>query len=44
MKELGLFGLQVPTELGGVGLSNTGYARLVEVKKNFFFFQILLTI
>lgn len=29
--ELGAFGLQVPTELGGLGLSNTQYARLVEV-------------
>ncbi|XP_022119259.2 very long-chain specific acyl-CoA dehydrogenase, mitochondrial isoform X1 [Pieris rapae] len=29
--ELGAFGLQVPTDLGGLGLSNTQYARLVEV-------------
>ncbi|GBP48510.1 Very long-chain specific acyl-CoA dehydrogenase, mitochondrial [Eumeta japonica] len=29
--ELGAFGLQVPTDLGGMGLSNTQYARLVEV-------------
>lgn len=29
--ELGAFGLQVPVELGGLGLSNTQYARLVEV-------------
>lgn len=29
--ELGAFGLQVPGELGGLGLSNTQYARLVEV-------------
>lgn len=29
--ELGAFGLQVPTSLGGLGLSNTQYARLVEV-------------
>lgn len=29
--ELGAFGLQVPAELGGLGLSNTQYARLVEV-------------
>ncbi|XP_045780670.1 very long-chain specific acyl-CoA dehydrogenase, mitochondrial isoform X2 [Maniola jurtina] len=29
--ELGAFGLQVPCELGGLGLSNTQYARLVEV-------------
>lgn len=27
LKELGAFGLQVPVDLGGVGLSNTGYAR-----------------
>ncbi|KAM4843193.1 very long-chain specific acyl-CoA dehydrogenase, mitochondrial [Thomomys bottae] len=31
LKELGAFGLQVPTELGGVGLSNTQYARLAEI-------------
>ena len=31
MQELGLFGLQVPTEYGGIGLTNTGYARMVEV-------------
>lgn len=29
--ELGAFGLQVPAEHGGLGLSNTQYARLVEV-------------
>lgn len=29
--DLGLFGLQVPTELGGLGLTNTQYARLVEI-------------
>ncbi|XP_045537249.1 very long-chain specific acyl-CoA dehydrogenase, mitochondrial [Papilio machaon] len=29
--ELGAFGLQVPVELGGLGLNNTQYARLVEV-------------
>ncbi|CAK1601515.1 unnamed protein product [Parnassius mnemosyne] len=29
--ELGAFGLQVPCELGGLGLNNTQYARLVEV-------------
>lgn len=28
--ELGAFGLQVPAELGGLGLTNTQYARLVE--------------
>ncbi|XP_029784324.1 very long-chain specific acyl-CoA dehydrogenase, mitochondrial isoform X1 [Suricata suricatta] len=31
LKELGAFGLQVPSELGGVGLCNTQYARLVEL-------------
>ncbi|CAG2224467.1 ACADVL [Mytilus edulis] len=31
LKALGAFGLQVPEELGGVGLSNTQYARLVEI-------------
>ncbi|KAJ1071711.1 hypothetical protein K5549_002003 [Capra hircus] len=31
LKELGAFGLQVPNELGGVGLCNTQYARLVEI-------------
>jgi len=31
LRELGAFGLQVPAELDGVGLSNTQYARLVEV-------------
>ncbi|NVB42904.1 acyl-CoA dehydrogenase family protein [Pseudenhygromyxa sp. WMMC2535] len=30
LKEMGLFGLQVPEEYGGLGLSNTGYARLFE--------------
>lgn len=30
LKELGLFGLQIPTELGGLGLSNTAYARAIE--------------
>lgn len=29
--ELGAFGLQVPTDLGGLGLTNTQYARLVEI-------------
>ncbi|KAF7278814.1 hypothetical protein GWI33_007929 [Rhynchophorus ferrugineus] len=29
--ELGAFSLQVPQELGGLGLSNTQYARLVEI-------------
>merc|ERR1712029_462378 len=31
LRELGAFGLQVPTELGGVGLTNTQYARLTEI-------------
>ncbi|KAK4316950.1 hypothetical protein Pmani_011943 [Petrolisthes manimaculis] len=31
LREMGAFGLQVPAELGGVGLNNTQYARLVEV-------------
>merc|ERR1719204_2550193 len=31
LRELGAFGLQVPVELDGVGLTNTQYARLIEV-------------
>ena len=31
MRELGLFGLQVPEELDGAGLSNSAYARMVEI-------------
>lgn len=31
LKALGAFGLQVPEDLGGVGLTNTQYARLVEI-------------
>merc|ERR1719464_977277 len=31
LRELGAFGLQVPEDLGGVGLCNTQYARLTEV-------------
>lgn len=31
MWDMGLFALQVPTELGGLGLNNTQYARLVEL-------------
>jgi very long chain acyl-CoA dehydrogenase len=31
LREMGAFGLQVPTELGGVGLTNTQYARMVEI-------------
>src|SRR4051795_5092098 len=30
MRDLGLFGLIVPQEYGGIGLSNTGYARVME--------------
>ncbi len=30
LKNMGLFGLQIPQELGGLGLSNTAYARLFE--------------
>ena len=31
LKDLGAFGLQVPVEYEGLGLSNTQYARLVEI-------------
>ena len=31
LREMGAFGLQVPTELSGMGLTNTQYARLVEI-------------
>uniref|UniRef100_A0A668AJ50 Complex I assembly factor ACAD9, mitochondrial n=1 Tax=Myripristis murdjan TaxID=586833 RepID=A0A668AJ50_9TELE len=31
LKQLGLFGIQVPEEYGGLGLSNTMYARLGEI-------------
>merc|ERR1719454_2227449 len=31
MKDLGLFGLQVPEELEGIGLNNTQYARMTEI-------------
>ncbi|XP_070609974.1 LOW QUALITY PROTEIN: very long-chain specific acyl-CoA dehydrogenase, mitochondrial-like [Erythrolamprus reginae] len=31
LKSMGCFGLQVPEELGGIGLTNTQYARVVEV-------------
>ncbi|KAM8897693.1 very long-chain specific acyl-CoA dehydrogenase, mitochondrial [Spinachia spinachia] len=31
LKEMGAFGLQVPSDLGGLGLSNTQYARLVQI-------------
>lgn len=31
LKEMGAFGLQVPADFGGLGLTNTQYARLVEI-------------
>uniref|UniRef100_A0A8C4E6D3 Complex I assembly factor ACAD9, mitochondrial n=1 Tax=Dicentrarchus labrax TaxID=13489 RepID=A0A8C4E6D3_DICLA len=31
LKELGLFGVMIPEEYGGLGLSNTMYARLAEI-------------
>lgn len=31
LKEMGAFGLQVPVDHGGLGLTNTQYARLVEI-------------
>jgi very long chain acyl-CoA dehydrogenase len=31
LREMGAFGLQVPEELGGIGLKNSGYARMVEI-------------
>lgn len=31
LKDLGAFGLQVPTDYNGLGLNNTQYARLVEI-------------
>lgn len=30
LKELGLFGLIIPEEFGGIGLSNSGYARVIQ--------------
>ncbi len=30
MKELGLFGMTIPEEYGGLGLSNTAYARIMQ--------------
>ncbi|GAC1342135.1 MAG: acyl-CoA dehydrogenase family protein [Myxococcales bacterium] len=30
LREMGLFGLLVPEEFGGIGLDNTGYARVME--------------
>ena len=31
LREMGAFGLQVPAEFNGVGLTNTQYARMVEI-------------
>ncbi len=31
LREMGAFGLQVPPELSGVGLTNTQYAKMVEI-------------
>lgn len=31
LREMGAFGLQVPSELSGVGLTNTQYAKMVEI-------------
>ena len=31
LREMGAFGLQVPSDLDGVGLTNTQYARMVEL-------------
>src|SRR5437660_3895306 len=35
LRDLGLFGLIVPQEHGGIGLSNTGYARVMEEVASF---------
>ena len=32
LKELGLFGLIIPEEYGGIGLSNSGYSRVLQPK------------
>jgi len=31
LKDLGAFGLQVPTQYNGLGLNNTQYAKMVEI-------------
>ena len=31
LKDMGAFGLQVPTDFKGLGLTNTQYARLTEI-------------
>src|SRR5256885_9703909 len=30
LKELGLFGMIIPQDYGGIGLTNTGYARVIQ--------------
>ena len=35
IKELGLFGIQIPSQLGGIGLNNTCYARLCEAMSKY---------
>ena len=35
IKELGLFGIIIPEEFGGLGLSNTAYSRLVQELSRF---------
>ena len=35
LKELGLFGLIIPEEYGGIGLSSRGYARVIEETSSF---------
>lgn len=35
LKDMGSFGIQVPVELGGMGCSNTQYARLAEITGQF---------
>ena len=35
LRDMGAYGMQVPEEFGGLGLTNTGYARLGEVMGNY---------
>src|SRR3989442_3787464 len=35
LREIGLFGLIVPEEHGGLGLSNSGYARVMQQESNY---------
>ncbi|MCB0325925.1 MAG: acyl-CoA dehydrogenase family protein, partial [Bdellovibrionales bacterium] len=35
LKELGLFGLIIPEEYGGIGLSNTGYSRVLQQSSHY---------